>query len=235
VSQQHIKFPETSPALPLFLLVPAWQFFSPDHHYNWYYNHLMKPFYLLIALLAFTVCTSAQVTGGVSYSLSMPQQEMRENIRPIHGLNIMFLSKFKKLDKLSWGAEFGFGEYAAFTKDQDIRFPDGTGIKTKVSYSSNTASAGLLGRYTFLNEAKVNPYVSAKLGYTNFFSKVIVADPHDDDDCKPLDKKTPINDHSFFATIQHDINEDWKVTGQVSHFIYDMTGSSAWPGDRPWF
>ncbi|RYF44684.1 MAG: TonB-dependent receptor, partial [Chitinophagaceae bacterium] len=40
---------------------------------------------------------------------------------------------------------------------------------------------------------------------------------------------TKIDDHSFYATIQHDFNSDWKITGQVSRFIYNMEGSSAWP------
>lgn len=40
---------------------------------------------------------------------------------------------------------------------------------------------------------------------------------------------TKISDHSFFANIQHQISKDWKVTGQISRFIYNMEGSSAWP------
>lgn len=52
----------------------------------------------------------------------------------------------------------------------------------------------------FFKEAIVNPYLSGKLGYANFFSKVFVHDPEDEDDCRPLDKKTPIRDHSFFAS-----------------------------------
>ena len=160
----------------------------------------MKPFYLLTVFIATGICASAQVEGGVSYSLSLPQHEMKQNIRPAHSMNIIFISQIKKLSKLSWGIEAGFGQYASFTKDQDIRFPDGTGINTKVSYSSNVATAGLLTRFNLFKEAKVNPYLAGKLGYASFFSKVIVDDPEDEDDCKPLDKKTPIHDHSFFAS-----------------------------------
>ncbi len=40
---------------------------------------------------------------------------------------------------------------------------------------------------------------------------------------------TIINDHSFYANIQHKIDANWKVTGQVSKFIYNQEGSSAWP------
>jgi hypothetical protein len=160
----------------------------------------MKAFYLLTAFIVTGLCASAQIEGGISYSLSLPQHEMKANINPIHSMNIVFMSHLKGLTRLSWGIEAGFGQYASFTKDQEVRFPDGTGISTQVSYSSSTVTAGLATRYNLFKEAKLNPYVTGKLGYASFFSKVYVADPEHEDDCKPLEKKTPISDHSFFAS-----------------------------------
>jgi iron complex outermembrane receptor protein len=40
---------------------------------------------------------------------------------------------------------------------------------------------------------------------------------------------TKINDHSFYVNMQHDFNENWSITGQVSRFIYTQQGSSMWP------
>jgi len=40
---------------------------------------------------------------------------------------------------------------------------------------------------------------------------------------------TKIDDHSLFLNITHDINENWKLTGAVSYFNYQQTGSSMWP------
>jgi len=160
----------------------------------------MKAFYFFTAFTVTGLCATAQIKGGFSYSLSLPQHEMQQNIRPVHSMNIIFMSHFKGLTKLSWGIEAGFGQYASFTKDQEVRFPDGTGITTQVSYSSNTINAGVVTRYNLFKETKLNPYVTGKLGYASFFSKVFVADPEHDDDCKPLEKKTPIADHSFFAS-----------------------------------
>lgn len=159
----------------------------------------MKPFYLLLAFIATSIAAPAQLELGTSYSLSLPLQEMHRNIRPVHNINFTFLSPIKKIPQLLVGVESGFGQYAYFTKDQDIRFPDGSGTNTEVTYSSNVLTAGLLTRFQLMKDAKWNPYVSGKLGYANFFSKVLVADPENEDDCKPLDKKTPIRDHSFFA------------------------------------
>jgi len=40
---------------------------------------------------------------------------------------------------------------------------------------------------------------------------------------------TVINDHSSFVNLQHAINKAWKITGQLSYFLYDQKGTSMWP------
>jgi iron complex outermembrane receptor protein len=40
---------------------------------------------------------------------------------------------------------------------------------------------------------------------------------------------TRINDHSIFVNLQHQLNDRWKLTAQVSRFDYAQQGSSMWP------
>lgn len=40
---------------------------------------------------------------------------------------------------------------------------------------------------------------------------------------------TKINDHSFYATLEHEINSNWKITTQLAYFKYLQEGYSAWP------
>ncbi len=40
---------------------------------------------------------------------------------------------------------------------------------------------------------------------------------------------TKMNDHSFYATLNREINKDWKFTAQFSRFDFNQVGSSAWP------
>jgi TonB-dependent siderophore receptor len=40
---------------------------------------------------------------------------------------------------------------------------------------------------------------------------------------------TTINDHSLYLNLQHQLNSNWKLTGQVARFYYGQTGSSMWP------
>ncbi|MBL7717441.1 MAG: TonB-dependent siderophore receptor [Flavipsychrobacter sp.] len=42
-------------------------------------------------------------------------------------------------------------------------------------------------------------------------------------------ENTRINDHGVYLNLQHEINDDWKITGQVSRFMYNQQGASMWP------
>jgi iron complex outermembrane receptor protein len=42
---------------------------------------------------------------------------------------------------------------------------------------------------------------------------------------------TTINDHSFYLNLQHDFNKNWKITTQLSQFMYDQIGTSMWAGN----
>lgn len=177
----------------------------------------MKSFYLLALSLTAAIDATSQVKAGLSYSLSLPQHEMSNNIRPAHSLNVNIMSHFNKISNLLWGIEIGIGSYASFTREQEIRLPDGSGFDAKVNYSSNVVTAGAFTRYQFFKEAKVNPFLTAKLGYANFFSSVIVNDPENATDCKPLERKTPIADHSFFVSYGAGLQIDVSTRKRPQH------------------
>lgn len=40
---------------------------------------------------------------------------------------------------------------------------------------------------------------------------------------------TEIDDHSVYLNVQHDFNEDWKITAQVAKYLYNQIGTSMWP------
>ncbi|RYD58203.1 MAG: TonB-dependent receptor [Sphingobacteriales bacterium] len=40
---------------------------------------------------------------------------------------------------------------------------------------------------------------------------------------------TKMNDHSAYVTLQHKLNNNWSVTAQGAHFIFNQKGYSSWP------
>ncbi len=161
----------------------------------------MKPFYTLFPALIISLFASAQFEAGGFYSLSLPKQEMAENIQPLHSLSCSFLYYMPgSANRVAVGIEAGFGNYASVSKDQDLRFPDSSGITTTVNYRSNVVRVNLQTRVTLFSEAKVNPYVNLKAGLASFFSDVTVEEPDDPDDCRPLNRKNIISDNTFYAS-----------------------------------
>ncbi len=159
----------------------------------------MKKFYLLLFAAYLCLTANSQFKFGSAYSLSVPQREMAENIRAVHNLNISLLYPLKGIcDRVSVGAELGIGNYAYVTKEQDLRFPDGSGIKTDVIYTSDVFNAALFMRGNLLKKGNVIPYINAKAGISNFFSNIIVEDPEDPSGCEALERKNIINDNTFF-------------------------------------
>jgi len=115
----------------------------------------MKKYYLLFFATLTCFIVNAQFKFASSYSLSIPQGEMGDNIRPVHSLNVSILSSIKGLcNRFMVGAEMGLGNYAYVTKEQDLRFSDGSGIRTDVIYSSNVFNAALVMRANLLSKRK---------------------------------------------------------------------------------
>lgn len=171
----------------------------------------MKKYYLLFFATLTCLIINAQFKFASAYSLSVPQGEMGDNIRPVHSLNISVLSSIKGFcDKFMVGAEIGLGNYAYVTKEQDLRFSDGSGIRTDVIYSSNVLNAALVMRTNLVSKGKAIPYINAKGGLSHFFSNILVEDPEDPSSCQALERKNIIKDNTFFAAygggIQLDMN-----------------------------
>lgn len=87
--------------------------------------------------------------------------------------------------KTSWGS------YSAKTLQQTYMFDNGSQTTTDVSYTSSLHKY-LLGTKVMLGRdyKAVRGFVTPQIGVANFRTKIVIADPQDEDDCKPLDRET---------------------------------------------
>jgi len=68
------------------------------------------------------------------------------------------------------------------------------------------------------------------VGSQNVFSPKGYEDlPVDFTASEPNLDPTVIKDHSFFLTLNHQISNNWKFTGQLAYFNFNQVGSSLWP------
>lgn len=63
-------------------------------------------------------------------------------------------------------------------------------------------------------------YVFSANGYGDLPSNSTIAEPN-------LDPSV-MKDHSAFLILEHKLNDNWKLTGQLAYFNYDQVGSSLW-------
>lgn len=166
--------------------------------------------------LLFSCCTLAgfgqdfYMNGG--YALGAPQQKMNEKINPLHSLSLGIHYQVPGTNKrLQLGAEAGWGTYANTSKEQTFNFGGGASTVTNVNYSSNVLQGALTGRLLLGVDKKLTPYISAKLGYSSFYSNIFIEDPHDADGCKPLDQKNIIKDGTIMGGYGGGVQMDWAL------------------------
>ncbi|GGF46179.1 ferrichrome-iron receptor [Echinicola rosea] len=105
---------------------------------------------------------------------------------------------------------------------QDYTFTDRYSVAPVVSYQLDEKTKLTLEYiYQHVNMSNVGAaYVFSTEGYGIYDQSFTIAEPGLD--------PTVIDDHNITANLQHQINENWKVTAQLSHFNYQQEGASMW-------
>jgi hypothetical protein len=160
----------------------------------------MKHVYTTIFSSLLLLPAMAQFSMGGGYQLSLPLGAMRSNINPTH--SVMFTGLFQPRgasQQLQVGIEGGIGTYAQKNMEQTFTFTNGSQTVTNVNYSSNMWQVAGVLRYDLLRRSSVTPYLSTKLGYNQLYANIRVDDPHDQDGCHPLDRRSLLKDGTFTA------------------------------------
>ncbi|MBD8490684.1 TonB-dependent receptor [Echinicola sp. CAU 1574] len=105
---------------------------------------------------------------------------------------------------------------------QDYNFTNRYSIAPVLSYQLDEDTKLTL-EYAYQHAKMANvgsAYVFSTEGYGIYDQSFTIAEPGLD--------PTNVDDHSVMANLQHQINKNWKVTGQLAYFNYSMEGSSMW-------
>ncbi|GAB3656737.1 TonB-dependent siderophore receptor [Echinicola sediminis] len=105
---------------------------------------------------------------------------------------------------------------------QDYTFTNRYSIAPVLSYQLDEKTKLTL-EYAYQHVKMSNvgsAYVFSSKGYGIYDQSFTIAEPGLD--------PTKVDDHSVMANLQHEINDRWKVTGQLAYFNYNQVGSSMW-------
>ncbi|MFD1820193.1 iron complex outermembrane recepter protein [Pseudarcicella hirudinis] len=106
---------------------------------------------------------------------------------------------------------------------RDYEYNNRYSVVPVIKYKFNEQTS-LTAEYTYqfsqMSTVGSNYAFSAK-GYADLPYNFTTGDPNID--------PTNINDHSLLLILNHQINDNWKLTGQLAYFNFSQIGSSLWP------
>jgi hypothetical protein len=159
----------------------------------------MKRALLLVVPVIAGLSAFAQLETGISYDLAIPQKELADNINLTHSVFIDVFYRFRKVPQLRTGIQFGGGTYANKKENQHYVFRDGSSTDVEVSFSSNIVNGHITAAYELLTNTAIIPYVTAKGGYSKFYTKIYIPDPDDAGSCRPLENRNVFKDATWSA------------------------------------
>lgn len=156
---------------------------------------------LLLAFLMVAVSTGAfaQYELSAGYSYFRPQQQMGRFVNNAGGLQVQGLYLIPGT-RFAVGANAGYNCYGSQKTKQTYRFSDGSTTQTDVEVSNNFIAFNAVGRADLRTSGMVIPYVMAQAGINVFYTDLYIADPEDEDGCRPLENTTLKKDAAFTAT-----------------------------------
>jgi len=182
----------------------------------------MKTLQLLPILLLLTPCVLAQdYELGADLTLSQPTGMMSKTMDNAFGVTLMASRQFKA--PFSAGLEVNFGNYGYQTTRQEYAFDDGSVTETDVNVSNNIFSLYLTGKHFLRNNKNINPYLSAKAGWSWFTTNLTIEDPQDPYGCHPLESEMLARDNTYTFSggggIRVDFNTFFKSSPQGRFYL----------------
>lgn len=160
----------------------------------------MKKLILIVCAATFVSTAFAQRWDmGTNFNYSRPVGGMARNIE--QGFGITFEgARLLKNAPFSVGAEFSYNAYGHDKTRQQYTFDDGSVTETNVIVTNSFSNLLLTGKFFLRKEKLINPYLSAKAGYSWYRTTLTIEDPEDADGCQPLESDLLLRDGTFTAS-----------------------------------
>lgn len=177
----------------------------------------------LLLLAAHGAFAQSYLMSG-NLTVSQPIGLMSANMDNAFGLSMELSREFKA--PFSAGLQLNFGNYGYETTRQQYTFDDGSTTETNVNVSNNIMSMLLTGKHFLRHGKKVNPYLSAKAGWSWFTTNLTIQDPEDIDGCHPMDSEILSRDNTYTfsggAGLRVDVNSFFKHSTE-GRFYLDLS------------
>lgn len=162
---------------------------------------------------------------GSNFILSQPVSGMKRDMNNAFGITFDVARKMKS-SPFVIGTELTLGSYGTQDSMQEYTFDDGTTTETNVHVSNNVTNLRLTGKYFLRADKKFNPYVSGKVGWAWFTTRLTIDDPEDVDGCTPLVNDVLQRDNTYSLSAGAGARLDFSTLFKqmpTDRFYFDMS------------
>src|SRR3989344_1212053 len=136
-----------------------------------------------------SVAQHAQI--GTYFTCDIPNKSVMPKMSTNAGLGLQFA--YKPVQRIPMMLEFkaSVGMYSNRTLQQTYYFDSLNKTTADVTYSSAMNRLSFGTKFYLVNEYRtIRPFITPQVGMAFMRSKIVIADPQDEDDCKALERKT---------------------------------------------
>jgi hypothetical protein len=151
----------------------------------------MKQFFLLFALVP--VCSFAQQQWqiGTYITCDIPNHTIMPKMSTNPGMGLQFAYKPLPRIPVMFELKGSLGTYSDKTLQQTYIFDSTSSTTTNVRYSSAMNRISLGAKIHLVNEYHaIRPFITPQIGMAYMRSRIVIAEPGNQDDCKALERKT---------------------------------------------
>ncbi len=179
----------------------------------------------LLFLTLFPVLSFGQLTQhelGFYLPISIPSKTIMPKMSVASGLGWKYSYQPFRFVPISLQVGTSFQSYSNRTLDQNYYFSDGSVTNTSVTYSSNMTNMTFGTRFRIGKDyAKYNAFITPMIGTQAMRSRIVIADPQDEDGCEALDRETVYKFrggiYGIEAGVSADLNTIWRGLEEGKH------------------
>ncbi len=164
--------------------------------------YIMKKILLFFLLFSgYTIGQTDQFGAFVPLDIPMKSEMPKASVAGGFGLSAYFAPESRLPVALE--LKGNLGTYSNRTLQQTYEFMDGSQTRTNVTYSSNFHKVMLGSRFsTRYAMDGMELYLTPQIGFGSMRSRIYIADPQDEDDCKPLENTIVQRDNGFLYGLE---------------------------------
>jgi hypothetical protein len=152
---------------------------------------VMKYLYILFAFVPFLSFAQQRWQIGSYLTFDIPNHTVMPKMSTNFGIGIQ--TAYRPIQRIPVMLEFkaSTGAYSSRTLQQTYVFDSTSSTTTDVTYGSHMNRLNLGTKIYLVHDYRtIRPFITPQIGVSFMKSKIVIADPADEDDCKALDRKT---------------------------------------------